>query len=110
MKKPRVTISEARKRFDGIDRFLCLVFKVGMPLGAVVLIFGSIAVGEAILSISAASFAAVAVLRGYIECRWSARSARVAINLAITHGFAAILLGSVAVVLGVIAVRSFLRI
>jgi hypothetical protein len=102
-------------RAERVNRVLWLIFKIGLSAGILVLILGAImkspsgftAVAEAILAISCAALALESAFEGYVYARRTAKSVRFAISGAVANAVFAVLLGSGAVTLAVMAIRDW---
>ena len=126
MKLPRIS-NNRLKSLDTLHTALRRVFIVGTPLGVGILLLGTIAaqlhdpqrfgnevpprvaaIAEVVLALAGAVLAVAFLLEGYVYACNSARSTRYAINALLTSAFASVLLGSIAVVLTVMAVRDWM--
>jgi hypothetical protein len=127
MKIPRISEKQLC-RLGKINSALWLAFKIGLPLGAGILVVGTLGAGlldmqrfgdrvpprvssvaEAVMSLACIALSLNCILEGYVSIQGAARSVRFIINRILLYVITAVLLGSGAIVLGILAVREWLN-
>jgi len=127
MKMPGMSLEELN-RIKRIDRTLSVAFKVGLPLGVGFFVLGTIvaglydpvkfrnelspkvaAVAETVMALACLAMATKFFLEGYVFVRGFAKSTRSVVNGIVANALAGIVILGGAVVLGVFAIRDWLR-
>jgi len=127
MRIPGISINEL-KRLGKARRALSLVFKIGLPLGAAVLVFGTVVAGlrdpqhlrhqvpprvsgvaEIIMAVACVALALNLLLEGMVDVKGFAPSFRLGISGAIAYVFMAAFMGSIAFALALFSYRDLFR-
>ena len=127
MKAPEIQIREVRS-LNGINRKLRLAFKIGLPLGAGVLIFAAIlggfnspqhpqhrsaarmsAIAEALMAMACIAMTLKFLLDAYVCVRGFSKSGRLRVSGSIGYASGAVILASAAMVLATMAIKDWSR-
>jgi hypothetical protein len=126
MKNPKIS-NQLLGRLNKVHRILWLAFAFGLPLGVGILLMGSIvpgffdtnvgnqesprvsALAEMVMALACMALAMNCLLEGFVFVRGFAKTVRFGISGVLIYTLVAMILTSGAIMLGVFAVRNWLR-